>query len=155
MLGLGAGKIDLKIGKTVFNPGEMIQGEVKMKVNKPTKAKGIKVVLTATRESSSYRGGRRQSHTETLYNFEQELDVEREYQPSEGERTYKFGIQVPAGIDKKPDLGNGAFGQLVNVASMLSGRSSNIKWSLTAKLDIPMGFDVAKKVQISVQDKTQ
>jgi len=78
------------------------------------------------------------------------MDVERDYDPSEGEKTYKFQLQVPTGIGNK--LGNEALGQLVNVASMLSGSSSQIKWVLTAKLDIPMGFDVAKTVQISVSE---
>ncbi|MAG17932.1 MAG: hypothetical protein CL944_00485 [Candidatus Diapherotrites archaeon] len=151
VFGLGAGKIDLELGKTIFNPGEAIQGEVKLKVNKSTKAKGVKVVLMATRETSSYSQGRRTNRKETLYNFEQELDVERDYNPSEGEKTYKFQLQVPTGIGNKP-MGNEALGQIMNVASMLSGRSSQIKWILTAKLDIPMGFDVSKTVQISVSE---
>lgn len=151
MLGFGAGKIDLKLGKTVFSPGEMIQGNVILKVNKPTKANGVKVIINAVRRSTRYTSGRRTSYTETPYNFEQELDVEREYQAEE--RTYKFQLQVPEGIGKKPDLGNEALGQLVNVASMLTGSSSNIRRNLTAKLDIPMGFDVSKTVQISVQEK--
>ncbi|MFH1391097.1 MAG: sporulation protein [Candidatus Diapherotrites archaeon] len=152
VFGLGVGKIDLKLEKTVFNPGETIQGEVKLKVNKQIKAKGVKVVLNATRQTSSYSNGRRTSNTQTLYNFEQEMDVERDYNPSEGEKIYKFQLQVPTGIGKKPEIGNEALGQIVNVASMLSGSSSQIKWVLTAKLDIPMGFDVAKTVQISVSE---
>ncbi|MCR4335061.1 MAG: arrestin family protein [archaeon] len=152
VFGFGAGKIDLKLEKTVFNPGETIQGEVFLKVNKPTKAKGVKVVLRATMETTSYSHGKRTNRTETLYNFEQEMDVEREYDPSDGERTYKFQLQVPTNIGNKPDFGNEALGQLMNVANMFSGRSSQVKWLLTAKLDIPMGFDVSKTVQISVSE---
>ncbi|NWF77066.1 MAG: hypothetical protein HXY36_00445 [Chloroflexi bacterium] len=87
--------------------------------------------------------------------MEQQLDSEREY--SEG-REYHFEIKIPAdimvGTPQTPEV-QGKLGQVrkvVQTAKVITGAalSSPIKWYLLAKLDIPRGLDIRKKVDITI-----
>jgi len=152
MFGFGKGKIDIKIPKFNFKEGETIEGEVILEIKKATKAKGVKIGLLGieTTRTSSF-GARSRSRTNILFNFEQPLDGEKEYFPS-GPQTYKFKIDIPTGLDKKLDLENEGLNKAMEFASMFSGRSKSVKWLLKAKLDVPMGFDVSKDLQINITE---
>ncbi|MCR4368322.1 MAG: sporulation protein [archaeon] len=151
VFGLGAGKIELEIPKLSYVGGETIEGKVKLKVNNPIRAKGVRVVLTATEEYNSRdrKTGRIEKNTRTIFNFEKELDTEREYS---GESEYDFSLDLPDGATNYPSPDEGALGAAFNVLNMVSGVMRRIKWTIRAKLDIPMGLDVGKTVQISVSE---
>jgi len=93
---------------------------------------------------------------ERIYEFKLPLDSEKEY--SEGRESYFFEIKIPAdimgGIPQTPEV-QGKLGQVlkaVQTAKVMTGatKSSPIKWYLLAKLDIPGGLDISKKVDITI-----
>ena len=157
------GKIDIAIQKTNYAPGDTVSGNVALTLKKPVKAREVSISLIGTAWVTTYSGtrtggfnspmpsgggmmmGRRRGgiggmgmqkstmkQRANVYDFKQELDGEREY--SEGRR-YRFEIKIPEDIlsmrSQMPNMGP-------------------IKWYLSAKLDIPGGLDVSKKVDITI-----
>ena len=98
-------------------------------------------------------GGAGSTNIERIYDFKQQLDGEREY--SEG-REYQFQIGIPADIlGAGPQMPEGALGQVVKVAQTLGTITGatprrRLQWYLLAKLDIPGGLDISKKVDITI-----
>jgi len=151
MFGFGVGKIDVKLNKFNFKPGDTIEGTVSLTIKKNSKANGVKVAFVGT-ETSSYRGanGRNQTSTKTICNVEQELDSEREYEATQMPRDYPFKIVIPSDALRGTSTGNQTADQVVGVFNMLSKSRKRTKWSIKTKLDIPMGLDVAKEIQINL-----
>lgn len=157
----GKGRINIKLDRTHFNPGDIISGSITLTLKKPVDARSISVSMTGeyrSRRSRIKTGGRGMSTTREryrIYDFKQELDGEREY--SSGQE-YSFEIKVPADIlsmsPRIPEL-DGPLGQglkFVQTAATLTGaiRHIQIKWYLLAKLDIPGGMDIRKKADITI-----
>jgi hypothetical protein len=99
-------------------------------------------------------GGREDSPTiARIYDFKQQLDSEKEY--SQGGE-YRFEIKIPADIlGIGPQRPEGTLGQPLKVAqtvATLTGATPRrrLQWYLLAKLDIPGGLDVSKKVDITI-----
>ena len=90
-----------------------------------------------------------------IYDFKQQLDSEKEY--SQG-REYRFEIKIPADtLTMRPLMPEveGKLGQGLKVAqaaAVMTGAIpfQRIKWYLLAKLDIPGGLDINKKVDITI-----
>jgi hypothetical protein len=167
------GKIDIAIQKFNYAPGDTISGSVALTLRKPVKAREVSIsligeqLITHTQDISrrgiimgeggmsegimrpmmSKRrgsegitiGARSERSTMTermrIYDFKQQLDSEREY--SEGRESYFFEMKIPADI-------------LSARPQMTSPIKSPIKWYLLAKLDIPGGLDISKKVDITI-----
>lgn len=88
-----------------------------------------------------------QKTTEQVFKFDASLDWEKMYttQPHE----YKFELKAPQQNQAKAPTGG--LGVLAEVASFLMGGSASpINWYLIAKLDIPVGFDLSKKLKIMI-----
>ena len=172
MFGFSKGKIDIAIQKSHYAPGDIISGNVALTLKKPVKAKevstsligeeittggGGKVGWGGGRTSSSgvgmMGGGAGSTNIERIYDFKQQLDGEREY--SEG-REYQFQIGIPADIlGVGPQMPEGVLGQVVKVAQTLGTITGatprrRLQWYLLAKLDIPSGLDISKKVDITI-----
>jgi len=148
MFGLGTGKMELQLPKYSFSPGETVNGKVLLKVEKNTNAKGVFVELYGERKVTSGYGKEKRTRTMRVFEFKQPLDVEKEY--AKGEYSYDFSIKIPTDVlnqQKKPD---GALGAVVDIAQTLSGSGSRIDWRLVANLDISMGIDVSKKVELNI-----
>lgn len=147
MFGFGKGKIDIKINKYNFSPGETIEGTITLKLKKPLKAKGVKIRLVGEKKITERRGTSTAYRTINIFDFDQPLDGEKEY--STEEISYPFKITIPRNVSDQT-MPEGMLGNIAKIAQAVSGASSRIKWYLKAYLDIPMGFDVSKKVQINV-----
>jgi len=150
MFGLGKGKIEIQITKFNFSPGETIEGNVILALDKPMNAKGVTIELTGTRKSSSLNvsKGKRSSRTDTVFSFKQPLDGEKEYPASE--LNYKFQIKIPNDVSTQPAFGGDIAGTLIKSAQILTGTNSRVDWYLTARLDIPWKIDVSKRLQINI-----
>ena len=93
--------------------------------------------------------------TVRIYDFKQQLDSEKEY--SQGGE-YRFEIKIPADtLSMQPQISEmeGRLGQVLKVAQTAATMTGaipfrRIKWYLLAKLDVPGGFDVSKKVDITI-----
>jgi len=146
VFGFGKGRIEVFLEKYNFSPGETIKGRISLKLKKPTRAKALKVGLVGeeTKREFEKTSGTRQTKTH-FFDFEMPLDGEKEY--LEGE--YNFEIKIPANVLQTPTPG-GAVGDIIKGIQLLSGKDIRISWYVIAKLDIPSGFDVSKKVQVNI-----
>ena len=172
MFGLSKGKMSITIQKTNYVPGDTISGNVAFTLKKPVKAKEVSVSLIGEevttggggtvgwgggRTSSSgvgmMGGGAGSTKIERIYDFKQQLDGEKEY--SEG-REYQFQIGIPADIlGVGPQMPEGALGQVLKVGQTIAAITGavsrqRLQWYLLAKLDIPGGLDISKKVDITI-----
>jgi hypothetical protein len=95
------------------------------------------------------------TQTVRIYDFKQQLDGEKQY--SQGGE-YRFEIKIPADIlamkSGMPEM-EGKLGQILKVAQTAAAMTGaipfqRIKWYLLAKLDIPGGLDISKKVDITI-----
>jgi hypothetical protein len=71
------------------------------------------------------------------------LDGEKEY--LEGE--YSFEIKIPSNLATISSV-PGIVGDILKVLQSFS--SSMVYWYVFAKLDIPSGLDISKKVQVNI-----
>ncbi len=163
----GKGKIDVAIQKNHYVPGDIISGNVSLTLKKPVKAREVSISLVGehkTTQTTTGVGGPMGSggtgmstttKTERIYDFKQQLDNEKEY--SQGGE-YRFEIKIPADtLSMHPQTSEvkGKLGQVLKVAQTAATMTGaipfqRIKWYLLAKLDIPGGFDVSKKIDITI-----
>jgi hypothetical protein len=161
------GKIDIAIQKTHYAAGDVISGNVALTLKKPVKAREVSISLigehkttqTTPRVGGTMGGGGMSMSTTTktvrIYDFKQQLDSEKEY--SQGGE-YSFEIKIPAdtlGMTPQVAEVEGKLGQVLKVAQTAAAMTGaipfqRIKWYLLAKLDIPGGLDVSKKVDITI-----
>jgi len=146
VFGFLKGKIELKLDQYNYSPGEMITGNLILRMKKTVPAKKLEIRLIAVRKTSSYTNKGRKTRHETIFDFKQPLDKEKTYS---GEKTYPFKIKIPQNVVGA--MPSGTLGRVVKVAAALSGISSNIKWYLKGNLNISgILNDINKKVQINV-----
>ena len=171
MFGFGKGKIDITIQKSNYVPGDTISGNVALTLKKPVKAKEVSISLIGeeittggggkvgwgggrTSGGVGTMGGGGSTTAERIYDFKQQLDSEKEY--NEG-REYQFQIKIPADVlGVGPQMPEGALGQVVKVGQTIAAITGAIsrqrlQWYLLAKLDIPGGLDISKKVDITIE----
>lgn len=148
MFGFGKGTIDVVLDKYNYSPGEKIRGKAVLKLKKPIKARGIVAVFAG--EKSTTQKNAATSRTETredfIHRFEMKLDGEKEY--TEGE--YSFEIAVPKDILQRGAVPESGLGKAFQFMQVMSGSLSRITWYVEVFLDIPMGFDVRKRVQVNI-----
>jgi hypothetical protein len=148
----GKGKIDIIIPKTNFSPGDKISGNVVLTLKKPVKAREVSISLIG--EQTTTRGGiastEQTKSTQRIYDFKHRLDGAKEY---DKETKYDFEIKLPADIlsrqPQMPQVG-GTLGQGLKIAQAITGMGVWSSWYLLAKLDVPGGIDISKKVQIAI-----
>jgi len=161
----GKGKINIALQKTHYAPGDVISGDVALTLKKPVKAREVSISLIGEHKATQtglgvggpMGGGGISMSTTTktvrIYDFKQQLDSEKEY--SQG-REYHFEMKIPADtMSMRPLMPEGKLGQVLNVAQTAAAMTGaipfqRIKWYLLAKLDIPGGLDVSKKVDITI-----
>ncbi len=146
LFNFGIGGIELKLEGYEFAPGETIRGHASLKLKKPIKARKLRIALFGMQETRQLRAGSGRSYSQDcIFNFEKPLDGEKEYLAGE----YDFELKIPANVLEGPH-GSGPLGTLAKTAQFLGGQISNVKWFVEASLDIPMGLDVRKKIQINI-----
>jgi hypothetical protein len=157
----GKGKINITIQKTHYAPGDIISGNVALTLKKPVKAREVSISLIGeqitTRGGGIMGGGQTSTTTQRMriYDFKQQLDSEKEY--SQG-REYRFEIKIPTDtLSMRPQISEveGKLGQGLKIAQAAAAMTGaipfqRIKWYLLAKLDIPGGLDIKKKVDITI-----
>jgi len=148
----GKGKIDIIVPKTNFAPGEKISGNVVLTLKKPVKAREVNISLIG--EQTTTRGGitstEQSKSTQRIYDFKHRLDGAKEY---DKEAKYDFEIKLPQDIlSRQPQMPqvSGALGQGLKIAQAITGMGVWASWYLLAKLDVPRGIDITKKVQITI-----
>ena len=150
MFGFGKKQIDVILEKFNFSPNEIIKGKVSLSLDKPIHAKQLKVALIGEKISKRMErrpDGRTYPREEKtyVYNFQMPLDGEKDYQQGE----YSFEIKIPANVLQNIPL-EGKIGDVLRTIQSLSTTGERISWYVQANLDIPMGIDISKKVQINI-----
>ena len=149
------GKIDIVLEKFDFSPGETINGKVVINLKKPIKAKGLKIgfygIKIIKEKVTSERGTpTTRTRKEIIHKFEIPLGGEKEYLKGE----YPFEIKIPENIPAQPKIPKeGILSVLIKGTKVLSeamGVSFRIQWYLEATLEIPMAFDMKKKIFINI-----
>ncbi len=151
IFGIGEGKIDLVLEKMNFAYGETVKGKLKLDLPKPTKAKELRVELSAIKKvqesiRSSTGKTRYANHDKVIYSFKLSLGGDQEYLTKE----YDFELKLPPPPVQSTQPVPGWIGEAMNVLTAFSV-ASPVRWYVNASLDRPMSFDVSKKVQITVQ----
>jgi hypothetical protein len=154
MLGLGSkGKIEIQLDKVNFHSGDTVQGAVALKLSEPIKAKELCITILGREITTSNNRNIRNTQRD-LFSFKQTLDKEKEYTVSENPLVYPFKITIPKGVlPEEPKKIEGGLGQALQIGQMIGmipSQRKRVEWSLTAKLDIRMGFDINKTIQINV-----
>jgi len=160
LFGFGKGKVEIQLEKFNFKPGETITGTVKLLLKKPVQARQLRVVfygIQNTRNtgislagSNNCRVGsnnyRNRNNSSVVHKFEMSLDGEKEYAGGE----YPFSINIPASLLDRGAKPDGALGTALQAAQFLSGSVTSLKWFVESSLDMPMGLDISKKVQVNI-----
>ncbi|MEA1908797.1 MAG: hypothetical protein U9N43_07190 [Euryarchaeota archaeon] len=148
----GKGKIDIAVPKSNFSTGEVISGIATLSMKKRAKAREFTISLICEQKIKERRGASRSTRTDRIYEFEHQLDEEKEY---EGSGTYPFEIKIPEDVlDQQPQMPQleGTLGTALSIAQSLAGMgvTKRTSWYLLARLDIPWGTDIKEKVQITI-----
>jgi hypothetical protein len=159
MFGLGTGSIELRLPKTAYQAGEEISGTLLLNVKNPAKARGLYVKIYAeqkVREMRSSGSGKMRpvETTRKLYEYQIELDKEREYPKTNGAVSYPFKFVVPEGARsghaaEKPMDGTDLLISAIRLGTGV-GPLGPVKWYLEGFLDLPMAFDVSAKMQLDI-----
>jgi hypothetical protein len=151
MFGFGKGKIELKLEKLNYHPGETIKGTLSLELKEPVQARELRVIFAGLKRTSrtnvSFGQGASvssRSRSDFVHRFKMQVDGEKEYLGG----SYPFEIAIPSDLlQKGPDSG---LQTAMKAIQFLGGVSSSVQWFVEASLDIPGGMDVSKKVQINL-----
>lgn len=149
MFGFGKKQIEIVLEKLNFSHGDTIKGNVILTLKNPTHAKALKVGIVGERTTTttSTINGRPTTSTRNVkvFSFDMPLDGEKDYFQGE----YSFELKVPGNITQ-PSTPQGVAGDVIKTIQILSARESDVRWYVTANLDIPMRLDVDTRVQVNI-----
>ncbi len=145
---LKGGKMSITLPKLNYTNGETINGTVILDLSKPKKARAVKIRIFAIRQNRSMSSKGSSTSNQTIFDFSQNLDIEKEY-PA-GKKEYQFQIQVPA---KNKIEVEGGVGNALKAISALGNMMSPTYWYLETKLDIAGAMDINNKIQINVSEQ--
>ncbi len=153
IFGFQKGKINIKLPKFNYSPGETIEGEVELTLKKNISAKEINIRIIGYERVSSGgvaagRRGARSSRRNVLFDFIQPLDGEKEYS-SDNPLNYPFQIKLPSDLLSSQGPVGGKMGTALKAFETLSGTRRRIDWYLIARLSVS-GFDIKKKIKINI-----
>jgi hypothetical protein len=147
MFGFGKGKIEILLDNFNYNYGEVIEGKLVLKLKKPMMGKELSIALIGDRTTTSSSSGRNSTSRTRVFDFKQPIDYEKEYTNDNLE--YIFKIKTPNPNEFRGTAPEGMLGTALRTAQFLSGKTTNIKWFLVARLSVK-GFDVTKKIQVNI-----
>ncbi len=132
VFGIGEGSMDIVLEKTAFKPGEEIKGKAVLKLNNPTKARGVLVILYREVDVGS---GRHRTKQKQIIS-DAKLGGPKEYTSTE----FPFTLRVPEGVISNMDPLSGF---LANTFGMQL-------W-VEAKLDLEAAFDISRRIRVAIK----
>jgi hypothetical protein len=130
VLGIGEGSIEIITYKPSYSAGEKIKGRVRLILNQPKKARGLRLRFYGVR-----RLGRGQ-HESVEFGYVQEIQLGGEKEYPAGPTEYDFELQLP--IPGQP------------VAGMIPNAPWADEWYLDAVLMLWLMFGISKKLRINI-----
>lgn len=150
--GLGRGTVRLELDRTRLAPGETLTGRVVLALAEPVEAKRLVVALRATQRVLEIQRGSGQrapiSNRTEIYREESELGGAETYDG----RTLAFAFTVPADALEKqaPPAPHPIADAVRSIAAALNPQQGPVEWSVSARLVVPWGRDLAHDVDIVV-----
>jgi len=146
------GKVEIRLTKHTFVPGERIEGTVAYALDEPKEGKRLVVGLRATQRvrTSSVHQGRVTSsdETRTIYEFKNELAGEATY--THGSKSFELTVP-PDALDRVGVAPEGLLGDIARAASFLAGNSKGpVEWEIFAFVDLPWKVNPKKSQPITV-----
>lgn len=132
--------------KTTYLPGETIRGRLVLKLNKPKKAKELRIRLQRDIKTTGRNHKGHPTHsTKTVLYSQIILGGEQEY--SSGE--YTFEIKIP------PEIFPPSIGVILLGAVLKKAETDTMKLDLEAALSLPMSLDITRKTIVIVRRPPQ
>jgi len=144
VFGIGEGSIEIVLEKHEFAPGETIRGTVKLNLNSPKEARGLRVEFYGEKQEKAIHSSRHNSNsTVRVFQVAKTLAEKGKF----ASKDYPFEIEVPASVIL-PN-GGGMLGFFTGIFTV------PVKYYVSSSLDLPMSFDISKKVQVSIEQPKQ
>jgi len=149
---LGRGTVRLELERTRLAPGDTLRGKVTLELSEPVDAQALVVSLRAhqrTIELERRGGGRTPVSTRSeIFRFDRELGGAQRYDS----RTVAFELVVPPdALDRQAPAGSHPIADAVrSVAAVLSPQTGPVEWSVSARLAIAWGRDLAHEVDVTI-----
>jgi hypothetical protein len=141
------GSIALSLPKTCYNPGDTITGIFDLHTKKALQGNKLVVRLIGVQITRTHENGKSRTRTREIYRDEVLVEKSKTYTAG-SKATYSFEIAAPNYGGQKNI--NSAAGQVLATAfTLLSDRSTKLKWKVEARLDAK-GVDLAKAVSVSI-----
>ncbi len=145
-----SGKMSIELDKTIFQPGETIEGTVTLHLNKPGKGRGVYISIFSSEGSGGGArgpGGKGGGGGSSKHVWDsQRLDSAKEY-PAYQTLTYPFQLTAPSLSNPLAPL----MGMWRRLTRDTSPRAPGAKsYWIEAKLDLDMAVDVSKYEAIKV-----
>lgn len=158
------GSIRIELKKYNFNPGENIEGKLRVSLKKPMKGKGLRVGLYGKRidrymttdgivGSSSKKSVGTSTRSDIFYKFEQPVSGSQEYHNNEFDFSLFIAPDILEKAEQKENKMVEGMQDTVNALKVVTGGTTRtdtqVKWVVKAILDLP-GFDVSKGQDITL-----
>jgi hypothetical protein len=95
------------------------------------------------------------TETRKIYNYQQQLDTDRDYQKTEEAIAYPFSIAMPLTAGVTQEFFNPLHGFTVTIGGLQIGGGPGpigpAQWTLEGYLDLPLALDVKAKVSIGIR----
>lgn len=133
-------QIAIALPKWAYLPGEVVEGTVNLSIDKPVKARSIKLQIVGLEETRIEVGSGEHRHTYCENNYilkndiilqSPQYDENLELQP--GDYVFKFEIKMPE-----------------NALPSYNGKHVSVTYTLKARVDVPWWLDIVDKKPIFV-----
>jgi len=165
--GRGVKQLEIVLDKSVYSPGEKIQGKVFLKLKKPVQGRSLKATFVGEKVVSKYEGrGRRSEQRCPFIKEESLLDGDAEYY----EKSYVFELKIPEDVLNKAEHWGEGVGYIMGKPVQLGERTAAMQmaakrflenvgvvgfgqnnWYVEVVLDIPHGINLQNEVEIKIQ----
>lgn len=143
VLGIGEGSIEIVLDEgQLFEPGKTVKGRLRLDLKEPKTAKKLRIEFYGEIIETEYDDGERHETTKKVYERSAVLGKEKEYPAGASE--YKFEIELPQVKAKRPE--DNLIGKIVGFIA--PDPLLKAKWFLDASLELPMSFDINRKMQV-------
>lgn len=133
-------QITIELPKPGYLPGELVEGNARLTIDRPVKARAIKLNVVGLEETSITVGSGDDSRTYRERNFLLNNEIilhgpqfEKNVELPPGNYIFKFEYVIPE-----------------NALPSYKGTNSSVIYKLHAKVDVPLWFDIDDKKQIFV-----